>query len=113
VKREVAVRVVGHVAIVDMTGRLTLGEGCSLLRDTVKKLFDSGRWHILLSLTGVTDIDSSGLGELAGCYATASRLGGQFKILHGQGKVNDMLQVTRLFTVFVTFSDEAEALRSY
>lgn len=96
-----------------MTGRLTLGEGCGLLRETVKKLFDSGRRHILLSLQGVTHIDSSGLGELAGCYATASRLGGQFKIVHAQGKVNDMLRITRLFTVFVTFSDEAGALRSF
>jgi anti-sigma B factor antagonist len=109
----VAVRHVGNVALVDMTGRLTLGEGCSLLRDTVKELLESGRKHILLSLKGMTYIDSSGLGQLAGCYVTASRLGGQLKILTAQGKVHDMLQVTRLFTVFVTFSDEAEAIRSF
>ena len=110
---QVAVRLAGDVAIVDMTGRLTLGEGSALLRDTVKQLLDSGRKHILLSLQGVTYIDSSGLGQMAGCYVTASRMGGQLKILHAQGKVNDMLQVTRLFTVFVTFSDEAEAIRSF
>jgi anti-sigma B factor antagonist len=110
---EVAVRLVGNVALVDMTGRFTLGEGCSLLRDTVKELLESGRKHILLSLKGVTYIDSSGLGQLAGCYVTASRMGGQLKILHAQGKVSDMLQVTRLFTVFVTFSDEAEAIGSF
>ena len=110
---QVAVRLAGDVAIVDMTGRLTLGEGSALLRDTVKQLLDSGRKHILLSLQGVTYIDSSGLGQLAGCYVTASRLGGQLKILTAQGKVHDMLQVTRLFTVFVTFSDEAEAIRSF
>ena len=109
----VAVRHVDNVALVDMTGRLTLGEGCSLLRDTVKELLESGRKHILLSLKGMTYIDSSGLGQLAGCYVTTSRMGGQLKILNAQGKVHDMLQVTRLFTVFVTFSDEAEAIRSF
>ena len=110
---EVVVRAVGNVAIVDMTGRFTLGEGCGLLRDTVKELLESGRKQILLSLKGVTCIDSSGLGELAACYVTASRMGGQFKNLSAQGKVNDMLQVTRLFTVFVNFPDEAEAVRSF
>jgi anti-sigma B factor antagonist len=110
---EVSVRLVGDVAIVDMSGRFTLGAGCSLLRDAVKELLESGRKHILVSLRSITYIDSYGLGQLTGCYVTASRMGGQLKILHGPGKVNDMLQVTRLFTVFVTFSDEAEAIRSY
>jgi len=110
---EVAVRIVGQVAIVDMTGRFTLGEGCDLLRNTVKGLLESGRKDILLSLEGVTYLDSSGLGQLAGCYATTSRMGGQLKILHAPGKVANLLQVTRLFTVFVTFSDEAEAIRSF
>jgi anti-sigma B factor antagonist len=110
---EIAVRAVANVEVVDMTGRLTLGDGCSLLRDTVRELLNSGRTQILLNLKGVTYIDSSGLGQLAGCYVTASRMGGQLKILSGQGKVNDLLQVTRLFTVFVTFSDEGEAIRSF
>ena len=110
---EVAVRLVGDAAIVDMKGRFILGEGCNLLRDTVKGLLESGRRNILLNLQGVTYIDSSGLGEMAGCYVTVSRLGGQLKILSAQGKVNDMLRVTRLFSVFVTFSDEAEAIRSF
>jgi len=107
------VRLVSNVAIVDMSGRFTIGEGCSLLRDTVKELLESGRKDILLSLQGVTYIDSCGLGQLAGCYVTASRMGGQLKILNAPGKVSDMLHVTRLFTVFVTFSDEAEAIRSF
>ncbi len=110
---EVAVRLVDNVALVDLTGRFTLGEGCSRLRDTVKELLERGHKHILISLRGVTYIDSSGLGQLAGCYVTASRMGGQLKILNAPGKVNDMLQVTRLFTVFVTFWDEAEAIRSF
>ena|ERR1017187_10961317 len=110
---QVAVRLVGDVAIVDMTGRFTLGDGCALLRDTVKELLASGRKHILLNLQPVTYIDSSGLGQMAGCYVTASRMGGQLKILNTQGKVNDMLQSTRIFTLFVAFSDEAEAVRSF
>jgi anti-sigma B factor antagonist len=110
---EVAVRLVGDVTILEMTGRFTISEGCNLLRDNVKELLESGRRQILLSLRGVTYIDSCGLGQLAGCYATASRMGGQLKILHAPGKVDNMLQVTRLFTVFVTFSDEGEAIRSF
>jgi anti-anti-sigma factor len=109
----VTVRLAGEVAIVEMTGRLVLGEGCNLLRDTVRGLLESGRRNILLSLQGVTYIDSSGLGEMAGCYVTVSRMGGQLKILSAQGKVNYMLRVTRLFTVFVTFADGAEAIRSF
>ena len=110
---EVAVRLVGDVTIIEMTGRFTIGEGCSLLRDNVKEQLESGRRQILLSLKGVTYIDSCGLGQLAGCYVTASRMGGQLKILHAPGKVGNMLQVTRLFTVFVTFSDEEEAIQSF
>jgi len=110
---DAAVRQVGTVAIVDMTGRFTIGEGCDLLRDALKELLDSGHKHILLSLKGVTYIDSSGLGQLASCYVTTSRMGGQLKILHAQGKVQDLLQITRLFTVLVAFSDEDEAIRSF
>jgi anti-sigma B factor antagonist len=111
---QVAVRLVGDVAIVDMTGRFTLGDGCALLRDTVKQLLESGHKHILISLRGVTYIDSSGLGQMAGCYVTASRIGAQIKILNARSKVSDMLQVTRLFsTIFVIFSDEDEAVRSF
>ena len=83
---KVAVRLVDDVAIVDMTGRFILGEGCNLLRDTVKGLLESGRRNILLSLQGVTYIDSSGLGEMAGCYVTVSRMGGQLKILNARAR---------------------------
>lgn len=112
-KPELAVRRIGDVSIVDIVGRIALGEGCDLLRDAVKELLDSGQKQILLSLNGVTYIDSSGLGQLLSSYVTASRLGGQLKILIGQGKVHEMLQITRLFTVFVTFSDETEAIGSF
>jgi anti-sigma B factor antagonist len=113
VNPEVEVRLAGNVAIVDMTGRVTLGEGCNLLRETVKQLLNSDRKHILLNLKNVSYIDSSGLGQLAGCYVTTSRMGGQLKILNTEGKVHDLLQITKLFTVFVTFSDEAEAIASF
>jgi anti-sigma B factor antagonist len=109
----VTVRMAGDVAIVDMTGRFIITEGCNLLREAVKELVDSGQKKILLNLLGVTYIDSCGLGQLAGCYTTTSRMGGQMKVLCGQGKVNDMLQVTKLFTVFVVFSEEGEAVRSF
>ena len=104
---------VGDVFVLHLQGPITLGQATQTLRQLLQDTVAAGKTKILLNMAEVYYIDSSGLGELAGCYATASRLGGQFKILHGQGKVNDMLQVTRLFTVFVTFSDEAEALRSY
>jgi len=108
---EVAVRPVGNVAVVDMTGRLTLGD--SLFRATVKELLESGRKHILLGLNGLTYIDSSGLGELTTCYITARRVGRQVKILNAQRKVHEMLEITGLFKLFESFSDEAEAIRSF
>lgn len=112
-KLQLSVRMVENVAVVDLAGHFTLGEGCLLFHDTVKELFESGHRHILLSLTGLTYIDSSALGELTTCYITASRLGGQVRILNPRGRVHDMLEITRLFTVFVSFTDEAEAIRSF
>ena len=109
----VSVRQNGDVAIVDMTGRFTLGDGCSDLRDAVRDLLESGRRQILLNLREVSYIDSSGLGQMAGCYVTASRMGGQLKILNPQSKVTDMLQVTRLYSLFVTYSDEETAVASF
>ena len=83
------------------------------MRSTIKDLVAAGRKDILINLKDVTYIDSAGLGELVGSYATATNLGGAVKLLHPQGKIYDLLQVTKLFTVFVTFDDEAEALRSF
>jgi anti-sigma B factor antagonist len=107
------VREAGGVAIVDLAGRLTLGEGSGLVRDTIKELVNSGRRNILLNLKEVSYIDSAGLGELVGVYATASNQGGTIKLLNVQTRVDNLLQVTKLYTVFVTFTDETKALASF
>src|SRR5690242_7758588 len=110
---KVKVRHEGDVAIVDLAGRITLGEGSGLVRNTIKELVAAGSRKVLLNLHDVTYLDSAGLGELVGSYATITNLGGQIKLLHAQGKVTDMLTVTKLYTIFASYTDEAEALRSF
>jgi len=107
------VRRAGDVAIVDLSGRITLGEGTGLVRTTIKDLVNSGQKNILLNLKEVSYLDSSGLGEMVGAYATVTNAQGSIKLLHTQAKVHDLLKVTKLYTVFATFDDEQEALRSY
>ena len=107
------VRKSGDVAIVDLAGRITLGEGSGLLRATIKDLVNAGQKNILVNLKEVSYLDSAGLGELVGSYASVTHAGGSIKLLHPQAKVHNLLQVTKLFTVFVTFDDENEALRSF
>jgi len=107
------VRHAGNVAIVDLAGRITLGEGSGTVRNTIKELLGAGRTNILLNLAGVSYLDSAGLGELVGSYASVGNAGGQIKLLHTQGKVKDLLTVTKLYTVFVAFDDETEAVRSF
>src|SRR3954454_15690792 len=106
-------RAIGNVSIVDLAGRLTLGEGSGLVRNTIKDLVTSGRKNILLNLKDVTYIDSAGLGELVGAYASVTNSGGNIKLLHPQAKVHDLLQITKLYTVFAAFDNEAEGLRSF
>jgi len=108
-----AVRRVGDVAVIDLSGRLTLGEGSGLVRNTIKEQVNAGSRNILVNLKDVTYIDSAGLGELVGAYATVTNMGGAIKLLHPQHKVHDLLQVTKLYTVFIAFDDEAEAMRSF
>jgi anti-sigma B factor antagonist len=108
-----AVRRVGDVDIIDLAGRITLGEGSGLVRNSIKELVNSGQKNILVNLKEVTYIDSAGLGELVGAYATVTNMAGNIKLLHPQSKVHDLLQVTKLYTVFVAFDDETEALRSF
>jgi len=107
------VRHANGVAIVDLSGKITLGEGCGLVRSTIKDLISAGNKDILINVQSVGYIDSAGLGELVGSYATVTNLGGRIKLLHVEGKVRDLLQVTKLYTVFVVFADEGEALRSF
>src|ERR1700681_135724 len=103
------VRRSGDVAIVDLSGRLTLGDGCGTIRDTVRDLVNAGDRNILLNLNEVTYVDSAGLGEMASAYTTVSNLGGKLRLLNTQARVNTLLQVTKLYIVLITFSDEATA----
>jgi anti-sigma B factor antagonist len=107
------VRHVGDVAVVDLAGRLTLGEGSGTLRNTIKNLIAGGEKAIVLNLKDVSHLDSSGLGEMVGAYASMSNAGGQIRLLHTQDKAKDLLIVTKLYTVFPNYSDEAAAVGSF
>jgi anti-sigma B factor antagonist len=101
------------VTVVDIGGRITLGEGSALLRKTIRDLLEEQRTLILLNLADVDYIDSSGIGELVSAYTGVKKRGGSLKLLHLTKKVHDLLQLTKLFTVFEVYSDEGSALRSY
>jgi anti-sigma B factor antagonist len=106
-------RQVGNVTIVDLTGRITLGEGSSVLRDTVKDLAAKGQKKILLNLGDVSYIDSSGIGELVAAFTSVRNLGGEMKLLHLTKKMHDLLQITKLYTVFDVKDDEAAAIKAF
>ncbi|HVO58587.1 MAG TPA: STAS domain-containing protein [Dongiaceae bacterium] len=103
----------GTVTVVDMGGRITLGEGSALLRKTIGQLLDEGHTRILFNLADVDYIDSSGIGELVHAYTSARNRGGELKLLHLTRKVRDLLQITKLYTVFEVYSDEPTAIRSF
>ena len=109
----VSTRQVDGVSIVDCSGRITLGEGSVVLRDTVKDLLSKGHKKILLNLGDVNYIDSSGIGELVSAYTTAKNQGGELKLLKLTKKVHDLLQITKLYTVFEVKDDEAAAVKSF
>ncbi len=106
-------RSVGDVVVLDLTGRITLGEGDQLLKDKVNSLVNQGHKRIVLNLAGVPYIDSAGLGEIVGSYTTVSRQGGSLKLLNLTKKITDLLAITKLLTVFETFESEDEAVRSF
>src|SRR5574340_500959 len=106
-------REVGEAAVVDLSGRITLGEGSSLLRQTIRSLLSEGQKHIVLNLGDVTYIDSSGIGELVSGYTAVKNSGGELKLLNLTKKIHDLLQITRLYTVFDIKDDEATAIASY
>jgi anti-sigma B factor antagonist len=101
------------VAIIQLEGRITLGEGSGTVRDAVKHTLAQGHRRIVLDLAGVSYVDSGGLGELVGCFATATSQGAVVRLLHLQSKVRGLLQITKLSTVFETYEDEKAALRSF
>ncbi len=107
------VRKLGRVAVVDIVGKITIGEGDVLLRQKVQELLDAGESRILLNLEKVKYMDSAGIGELVACYKRAKEKDGTVKLLNPSGKVYDLLQLTKLEEVFDTFRDEGEALGSF
>ncbi len=106
-------REVSHVTILDVTGRIVLGDEIHDLRDSIRSLLDQGKKKIILNLAGVDYIDSSGVGELVGCYTTVRNAGGELKLLNLTQKVKDVLHVTKLYTVFDIKDDEFTAVKSF
>lgn len=106
-------RVSGDVCILDLTGKITLGDGSARLRDKVKEMAAAGNKKILVDLGGVNYIDSSGIGELVSAYTTISNNGGDLKLVRLTKRVQDLLQITKLYTVFEVFDDEQKALQSF
>ena len=103
----------GDVTIVDIAGRIQLGDGTSALRETLAELVEKNQLKILLNLGEVSYIDSSGVGELVAGFTTVTRRGGQLKLLNLSKRVTDLLQITKLYTVFEVFDDETKASRSF
>jgi anti-sigma B factor antagonist len=110
---EVNERQAGDVTILDMNGSVRMGEGAVSLRNSIRGLVDGGKKKILLNLGGVKNIDSSGIGELIANYTTVSRDGGQLKLLNLTDKIQNLLVITKLLTVFDAYDNEAEALNSF
>jgi anti-sigma B factor antagonist len=106
-------RQVDGITVVDMSGRITLGEGSVILRDSIRDLIGKGQKRILLNLGDVTYIDSSGIGELVSAFTAVRREGGELKLLNLTKKVHDLLQITKLYTVFDIKDDEATAIQSF
>ena len=106
-------RTVDGVTVLDLKGKMTLGEGDELLKDKINSLMNQGRGKILLNLEGVPYIDSAGLGEIVRTYTTVSRQGGTMKLVNLTKRITDLLAITKLLTVFETYDNESEALKSY
>ena len=110
---EASTRQFQDVIVVDLIGQIKFGEGSSVLRDTVKDLLAKGHRKILLNLGEITYIDSGGIGELISAFTSTRNQGGELKLLNLTKKVNDLLQITKLYTVFDIRDDEADALAAF
>jgi anti-sigma B factor antagonist len=106
-------RDVSDVAIIDLSGKITLGEGSSMVRRMIRELIDQGRRKILLNLEEVDYIDSAGIGEMVGAYTIVRSANGELKLINLTKRVHDLLQITRLLTVFDVSDDEAAAVKSF
>jgi anti-sigma B factor antagonist len=113
VSMKASTRQVDGVTIVDLSGRITLGEGSVVLRDSIKDLLGKGQKKILLNLGDVSYIDSSGIGELVSAFTSVRNQGGELKLLNLTKKVHDLLQITKLYTVFDVKDDEATAIGAF
>jgi len=113
VSMKATIRQVDSVTVIDISGRITLGEGCTQLRQIVRDQLAKGNKRLLLNLGDVSYIDSSGIGELVSGYTAVSNQGGQLKLLNLTKKVHDLLQITKLYTVFDVHDDEAKAIASF
>jgi anti-sigma B factor antagonist len=110
---QITERQVGDVMILDLKGKITLGEGDELLKDKVNSIVSQGRRKIVLNLAEVPYLDSAGLGEVVRAYTTVSRQGGSLKLLNLTKRITDLLSITKLLTVFDTFDSEDEAVKSF
>ena len=106
-------REVGGVIVIDLDGRITLGDGSALLRDLILENLKNGHLKLILNLAGISYLDSTGLGELVSGYRLVKSHGGELKLLNLNKKVSDLLQVTKLYTVFDIHNDETQALASF
>ncbi len=106
-------RTSGNVEIISLQGKITIGSGDTQLREVIANAVNGGKTNILLDLSGVTTIDSSGIGELVGSYTTVTNRGGKLKLLHLPAKLNELLHVTQLITVFEVYENEQEAANSF
>jgi len=110
---KINIRETADAVILDLSGRITLGEPLSELRDSIREALAGDRKNLVLNLADVSYIDSSGLGQLISSYATVTSRGGQMRLLNLQNRVNDLMQITKLLTVFETHTNEEAALRSF
>jgi anti-sigma B factor antagonist len=110
---QISERVLGDVMMLDLKGKITLGEGDELLKDKVNSLVNQGHRKIILNLADVPYLDSAGLGEVVRAYTTVSRQGGNLKLLNLTKRITDLLAITKLLTVFETFDSETDAVRSF
>ena len=111
---QISQRTVGDVVIVEVSGKITLGEGGgTILKDKMRSLIQQGHKKLLLNLGGVAYVDSAGLGEIVQAYATVNKEGGKLKLLNLTKRIKDLLSITKLLTVFDTFDNEAEAVASF
>ncbi len=110
---DITERTVSDVTVLDLKGKMTLGEGDELLKDKINSLLDAGKKKLVLNLEGVPYIDSAGLGEIVRTFTTVSRQGGSLKLLNLTKRIEDLLAITKLLTVFETFEAEADAIKSF